>query len=141
MSAPMTPEQIEAIKGEVMTLEYQGGLWVCAEDYLAEHEARLAAEAERDTLAAQVEALRAVKVKPLEWLGRPDDCYMFSDTDLGIYEIGVEYGDEWFCDFTSHRSGRPVRLSNCQDGPIAPQAAAQADYEARILTALEARHG
>ena len=45
MSAPMTPEQVELIKGEVMTLEYQGCLWVCAEDYLAEHEARVSAEA------------------------------------------------------------------------------------------------
>ena len=77
------------------------------------------------------------KVKPLVWYGKPADFYMFADTAFGLYEIGVEHGDEWFSDFTDHKSGKPVRLSSWQDGSIAPQAAAQADYEARILSALE----
>ena len=77
------------------------------------------------------------KVKPLVWYGKPADFYMFADTAFGLYEIGVEHGDEWFSDFTDHKSGKPVRLSSWQDGSIVPQDAAQADYEARILSALE----
>lgn len=102
---------------------------------------------ETDTQAGQTEYIRAdiactlpavrPKVKPLVWYGEPADFYMFADTAFGLYEIGVEHGDEWFSDFTDHKSGKPVRLSSWQDGSIAPQAAAQADYEARILSALE----
>ena len=107
--------------------------------------ARLERNAAEDAEKELAEQLRTVKrqlaeareVKPLVWNGKPSDFYMFADTDLGMYEIGVEYGDEWFCDFTAHRAGKPVRLSNCQDGPTAPQTVAQADYTARILFALK----
>ena len=90
-------------------------------------------------VADRIRTLPAVrpKVKPLVWYGKPADFYMFADTAFGLYEIGVEHGDEWFSDFTDHKSGKLVRLSSWQDGSIAPQAAAQADYEARILSALE----
>ena len=80
----------------------------------------------------------AVRVKPLEWEGSAADFYLHVTTDAGLYEISVEYGDEWFCDYTDHRTGRPVRLSGCQDRPVAPQAAANKHNEARIMSALAA---
>lgn len=78
-----------------------------------------------------------VEVKPLVFDGTADGFYLRADCPFGVYEIMVEYGDEWCCDFTDHFTGRSSRLSGVQDGPTVPIAAAQADYTARILTALQ----
>ena len=79
-----------------------------------------------------------LRVRPLIWEGSAKDFYLHATTQFGIYEISVEYGDEWFCDYCDHRTGRPVRLSGYKDGPVVPQSAAQADYDARIIAALKA---
>ncbi len=77
-----------------------------------------------------------VLVKGLVWEGSVQGCYLRAVTPYGIYEISVEYSDEWFCDFTSADERKIVRLSSTQDGPVVPQAAAEADYRARIAAAL-----
>lgn len=76
------------------------------------------------------------RVKPLVWEGQPADCYMQANTMLGSYNVGVEYGDEWYCSFDPHGGGS-INVRSWLDGAHLAQAAAQADYEARILTALE----
>ena len=88
--------------------------------------------AARDDLAA-----RGVRVKALEWEGSAEGFFMRALSPFGEYQVSVEYGDEWYSDFTGNADGRSIRLSGNQDGPVVPQAAAQADYEARILAALE----
>ena len=117
-----------------------------------------ALSAERDRLAAQVVQLQrdldaaiswAVKVKPLEWGPSPDPLchdhweasalvgahHMAPDEDSasGAWLLQLVIRRKDFCtkyggDITSHGS------------PEDAKAAAQADYEARILSALEKPH-
>lgn len=70
------------------------------------------------------EAAPAVKVKPLEW--RRDGCLAVG---MGIrYSMGE--GEPGMFELTSPFHSEPMSQGECQ-------AAAQSDYEARILAALE----
>ncbi len=82
------------------------------------------------------DALLRALCKPLAWDGSAGQCYLRAITPFGVYWISVEYGDEWYCDYTDNDSGRSKRLSGNQDGPVVPQAAAEADYRAKIAAAL-----
>lgn len=82
------------------------------------------------------ELRRLVTVKPLEWTGTAEGCFLQAESLIGTYEVSVEYSDEWYCDFTDARSGKSVRLAGCQDGPLVPQAMASAHHESRIFAAL-----
>ena len=91
----------------------------------------------RAPLAAPSDGLREAVVKPLEWEGKPSDCYMQAETILGHYRIYVQYSDEWTCDFEPS-SGRPVNVRCWATTPDDCKAAAQADHDARIRAALSA---
>lgn len=77
-------------------------------------------------------------VKPLVWEGRERDCYMMAICPFGVYEICVDYGDEWYCDFSGHADARSRRICQYKDSPADPQAAAQSDYAARALASIDA---
>jgi len=103
-----------------------------------------AAEAEAERLRAEIARLTAaiaqsraetqaalagcVKIRPLVWIDNPDqalDCWMVDD--FGLYQITDE-----LVLFTGHEStGRKF------DALEAAKAAAQSDYEARILAAIQ----
>ena len=86
---------------------------------------------------APSDGLRGLVVKPLEWEGKPSDCYMQAETILGHYRIYVQYRDEWTCDFEPS-SGRPVNVRCWATTPDDCKAAAQADHDVRIRAALSA---
>lgn len=52
----LTEDQALELKAQVMTLEYSGGLWVCAEDYVAQAAMIRAQLAELDALRAERDA-------------------------------------------------------------------------------------
>lgn len=82
-------------------------------------------------------AKRGIAVKPLVWEGSILGCYLRATSPFGVYEISVEYGDEWYGDFTAKDTRRSIRLSGNQDDPVVPQAAAEADHIARVCAILE----
>lgn len=85
-------------------------------------------QAEIARLTAERDAALAGAVKPLVWIDNPDqalDCWMVDD--FGLYQITDE-----LVLFAGHEStGRKF------DTLVAAKAAAQADYEARILAAIQ----
>ena len=87
-------------------------------------------------VAAMLRACKGrVRVKPLEWYESPDD-----DTDYCADALGLTYVVD--CDLDGLCSWgffRQVRMKSYDDDwdIEAAKAAAQADYEARILAALE----
>ena len=85
-----------------------------------------AALAARDA-AMRNEGRRQVKVKPLEWEAGERDQRR-ADSVVGEFCVTF-FGGRWFY------KGEP------RDGVLAAQAAAQADYDARILAALEPEGG
>jgi hypothetical protein len=76
-------------------------------------------------------------VKPLAWEGSVVDCYLRADTPHGVYEVSLEYHDEWYCDFTASTGKKTSRLSGNQDGPFVPKTVAQAHYTENALAALD----
>ena len=85
------------------------------------------------TLTAERDAAKAgvVRVKPLVWTNREYDWSWWADIPFGrgMYQIRHEVG--YFVDFDDET------ISGCHRTLGAAKAAAQADYEARILAALE----
>ena len=98
--------------------------------------------AERDRLAAQVVQLqrdldaanvRAVKVKPLEWDGGdPSNC---AQTPVGEYVVQDDEDDGWGLYTPSELDGDHAHSYHKTEH--AAKAAAQADYEARIMSAIK----
>ena len=75
------------------------------------------------------------RVKPLVWSGSESDCYMQATTIIGQHCIGV-MNDGWYAEFEAHSERKPFSLGWYYKTAEAAKAAAQADYEARILAAL-----
>lgn len=82
-----------------------------------------------------------VKVKPLEWV-RPNDSSLWrAETALGTYRVwyrawmSVPEAEKWLWRLSYAPFGREP--SGTADNEAAAKAAAQADYEARVLSALD----
>ncbi len=92
---------------------------------------------ERDTQPGQTEYIRAdlcqPKVKPLVWVDRGYEWAWWADTVFGkgAYQIRCEDGIGYLLDLDG------VTLVDPHGTLEAAQAAAQADYTARILAALD----
>ena len=87
----------------------------------------------------RVEALEGcgVRVKALEWKEYPEQGFWRADTPLGEYSVGFD--DGWWAqlegvEFWEWEAPEDPR---CYSGPEAGMLACKADYEARILAALE----
>lgn len=78
----------------------------------------------------------AVKVKPLEWAESTHGIFI-AKTPVGAYEVGFD--DGWWAqlDSASTWEWEPENDPRSYDGPFAAKDAAQADFESRILAALE----
>lgn len=90
-----------------------------------------------NTIRQRTEASAAVKVKPLDWKdGR--NCECSAETVVGLYEVGFD--DGWWAQLEGGATWdwEPDRDPRSYEGPDAAKAAAQADYERRILSALQA---
>ena len=73
------------------------------------------------------------KVKPLEWVQHPAYQIWRCDTMIGGYKVFAERGVTWDYDSATSRDDKTSRIADTIE---AAKAAAQADYEARILAAL-----
>ncbi|RVH87779.1 hypothetical protein CN204_04420 [Sinorhizobium meliloti] len=70
-------------------------------------------------------------IKPLEWSSHEGDGVLTADSVAGEYRVRCHNGDFWIASRDGiPLSNRPYELSSFA------KAAAQADYEARILSAL-----
>jgi hypothetical protein len=89
------------------------------------------AEAAEARIAELEAALPAVKVKPLVWLDNTKSGF-YCDTIVGCYAVIAQSRDHFFACFDG------ISVDNCISHTLeAAKAAAQADYEARILSALD----
>jgi hypothetical protein len=87
---------------------------------------------------ARINTIPAVQpgVKPLVWEAH-DDSLWLAETILGEYR--VRFDDGWWAELTErliYWGWAPENDPRSYSGPSAAMAAAQADYEARILAAL-----
>ena len=96
-------------------------------------------EARKNRLLAYADAALAemggVRVKPLVWW-QSDTGDWCANCELGRYHIGAETGGTWRLDYAFRKkfdTKKPRSFIHLVDA----KAAAQADYEARILAALE----
>lgn len=90
-----------------------------------------------ETIRALPAVTPAVKVKPLEWVAHPSAPIWRCDTPLGPYKVfALEPYPSW--DFDSATDAKD-KISKRSNTPQAAKAAAQADYEARILSALDVK--
>jgi hypothetical protein len=96
-------------------------------DALAACSLHNSARAAEQTIAALPAVAPAVRVKPLVWV-RMVSGALKADTPLARYIVSGGCWSLW-----THTHGETKHSANEQDA----QAAAQADYEARILAALE----
>ena len=80
---------------------------------------------------------RGVRVKPLEWKEYPEQGFWRADTAIGEYSIGFD--DGWWAQLEGVEfwEWEPPEDPRCYLGPEAGMNACRADYEARILAALE----
>lgn len=92
-----------------------------------------------DCWSRAVDAIAALpgvmpKVRPLVWVERNGVWY--AGTIIGEYSVGFD--DGWWCELSgpAHWDWEPSEDRRSYCGPSAAKAAAQADYEARILAAL-----
>jgi hypothetical protein len=91
MTKDTTPEAVERIKGEVMTLEHNGGIWVTAEDYAALSAKLAEAERAKDCFQrmtrADWESLCAMRNSINEYVPMPntDSGPLFSPENGPIY--------------------------------------------------------
>lgn len=90
-------------------------------------------EAERDALAARVKALEAATVKPLVWEGDNWKSRIRAKTSIGDYVLWWGYGGEKHS--LRYRDEALTEYTTLE----AAKAAAQADYDARILSALTSK--
>lgn len=95
-----------------------------------------------EALEAEVARLReakpvAVKVKPLEWDGFVSGCYMIEVNEEGIANLWRYSAEMVAAESPELICGGYLTLANI--GKL--KAAAQADYEARILAALDVQPG
>lgn len=79
----------------------------------------------------QEQATAGVRVKPLEWVeGAPGTYMEIADSPFGYYSVWEINGTGWWSPW-KQGSGSIV-----EGGIIGAKAAAQADFEQRILSAL-----
>ena len=98
-------------------------------------------------LHAVIETLRAmpavtVGVKPLVWDGVQGDCFIECETAIGTYALQVSDSLERECDWewsATYRKHGQKEITIGQGKFQAAKDIAQADYEARILAALDAK--
>lgn len=86
--------------------------------------------------ALEAKLAERVKVKPLEWVdGR--NCECSAETVVGMYEVGFD--DGWWAQLEGGVTWdwEPDQDPRSYEGPGAAKAAAQADFDRRILSALE----
>jgi hypothetical protein len=76
---------------------------------------------------------RGIKVKPLVWVGGDYFCSAHTP-GLGVSYETMKHKGRWYCNVVTDTFGARIAAS---DNPETAKAAAQADYEARILEALE----
>lgn len=97
------------------------------------------------TTIAERLADAGIEVKPLEWVDTEDDRGdgtsehnggYAADSPLGVYEIGMGFGSD--CYYWSVSDSMLNEIGSFED-PIYAKAAAQADYTARILAALQVK--
>lgn len=100
-------------------------------DHFTAQKAR-AERAEAELAAAR--AARTVKVKPLDWVKHSSKDIWRAITGLGVYKVFAVTFPSW--DFDSWSDGKD-KISQSAQSIEAAKAAAQADYEARILAALD----
>lgn len=88
--------------------------------------------AEAQAAIAAIEPMDKPRVKPLDWTKKG-----YAETPFGKYHVVMEdwsgQDDFWFVCF----AGKPYGKCGEHGSEVAAKAAAQADYEARILAALE----
>lgn len=87
----------------------------------------------------RLEATRGVKVKPLEWKPASQQLnHLCANSVMGEYEIFIERKAAMACSLDGVRF-EEISVPEPRT-PEAAKAAAQADYERRILSALEPDH-
>lgn len=97
--------------------------------------------AERIRALPAVAASQSVRVKPLVWEG--DGYWCVGDNEGWLEEVNTPFGWGYAIEFSSSKQGSWVASSAFGktltgfDSPDAAKAAAQADYEQRILAAVE----
>ncbi len=77
-----------------------------------------------------------VTVNPLGWVKHPTAPIWRADTAIGSYKVFTTHGVTWDFDSATDRNDRTSETAKDADAAFA---AAQADYEARILSALDAQ--
>ena len=96
------------------------------------------AAAEITRLRAALAEKMAVKVKPLEWIKHPTAEIWRCDTMIGTYKVfGLGPTPSWDFDGLDDKGIALTKTSVSTSADVA-KAAAQADYDSRILTAVEA---
>jgi len=92
--------------------------------------------AEYDALAAALAVAPKPRVRKLEWKEGGFGDFT-AETIAGTYEVGFD--DGWWAQLRDGMGWEwvPEQDPRSYHGPYAAQAAAQADYEQRILSALE----
>lgn len=104
---------------------------------------------ERKGAAISIIAALPGMVKPLEWIGREDDCYVHCRMDGVFYEIGVSDELERSCDYVWYASfiDEEVQSKSLGGGTFEDaKAAANAHHAARLMAAFgitpkDADHG
>jgi hypothetical protein len=109
--------------------------------YAARQERNAAEDAEKELaeelMTVKRQLAEAREVKPLEWKEYPDQGFWRADTVIGEYSVGFD--DGWWAqlegvEFWNWETPEDPR---CYSGPNAGMLACQADFTARILSALK----
>lgn len=101
------------------------------EDFRVDANLMAAALKEIDAALSAPKA-EAVTVKPLEWIG---DHVASAETPFGTYTVAENIKDRWEWTFHKYPCGSPDETAYETEDKA--KAAAQADYEARILSAID----
>ena len=132
----MTDTTDKALDARIIRANPIAGMDAAPDGRWVSYEALIDLRRECDALRAQLATARAdaVRVKPLVWEDMGD--YERAPSCVGVYEVGWNGGAWAQCDDPSMwewSSGEDHRSLTTSDA----KAAAQADYEARIIAALE----